>query len=57
MPASTVDSHNHVERYSWKIVDQQGGEVIEGLDVAERGEDGRLQRILMFHGALPPVGS
>jgi hypothetical protein len=26
---------------------------MEGLDVAERDRDGRLRRILMFHGALP----
>jgi hypothetical protein len=25
---------------------------MEGIDVAERAPDGRLRRILMFHGAL-----
>jgi hypothetical protein len=28
---------------------------MEGLDVAERDPDGRLQRIVMFHGPLPPA--
>jgi hypothetical protein len=51
--ASGVDAHNDVVRYAWKIVDPQGDEVMEGLDVAERMDDGRLRRILMFHGPLP----
>jgi hypothetical protein len=51
--ASGVDSHNNVERYGWKIVDSSGNEVMEGVDIAERDADGRLQRIVMFHGPLP----
>jgi hypothetical protein len=51
--ASGVDAHNDVERYAWKIVDPAGNEIMEGLDVAERDRDGRLLRILMFHGPLP----
>jgi hypothetical protein len=53
VPSSGVDAHNDVEHYGWKIVDPSGNEVMEGLDVAERDRDGRLRRILMFHGALP----
>ena len=53
-PASGIDEHNGVERYAWKIVDANGNELMEGLDVAERDGDGRLTRILMFHGPLPP---
>jgi predicted TIM-barrel enzyme len=53
--ASGVDTHNDLARYAWKIVDQHGGDVIEGIDVAERVDDGRLRRILMFHGPLPPA--
>jgi len=29
---------------------------MEGLDVAERDGDGRLRRIVMFHGPLPAAG-
>jgi hypothetical protein len=29
---------------------------MEGLDVGERADDGRLKRILMFHGPLPTAG-
>jgi hypothetical protein len=50
--SSGVDSHNDVERYAWRIVDGDGNEIMEGLDVAERDIDGRLRRILMFHGPL-----
>jgi uncharacterized membrane protein len=53
--ASGVDVHNGIERYAWKIVDPSGTELMEGLDVAERDPAGRLQRIVMFHGPLPPA--
>ena len=53
VPASGTDAHNNVERYAWKIVAAKGSEVMEGLDVAERDDSGRLRRILMFHGRLP----
>jgi hypothetical protein len=43
-------------RNAWKIVDRQGHDVMKGIDVAERLDDGRLKRILMFHGPLPPAG-
>jgi hypothetical protein len=52
--ASGVDVHNGIERYAWKILDTSGTELMEGLDVAERDPAGRLQRIVMFHGPLPP---
>ena len=54
VPGSGVDAHNDVVRYSWRIVDGDGRELMEGIDVAERAGDGRLKRILMFHGPLPP---
>jgi hypothetical protein len=55
VPGSGVDSHNNVERYAWRIVDVTGNDVIEGLDVTERDDTGRLHRITMFHGPLPTV--
>jgi hypothetical protein len=53
--ASDVDAHNHVVRYAWKILNQDGAEIMQGTDVAERSDDGRLKRILMFHGPLHPL--
>jgi len=54
VPSSGVDAHHDLVRYAWSVVDGDGREVIEGLDVAERARDGRLMRISMFHGPLPP---
>ena len=54
VPGSGVDAHHDVERYAWKIVDPSGNAVMEGFDVAERDREGRLSRVLMFHGLLPP---
>jgi hypothetical protein len=56
VPCSGVDAHYDVERYAWKIRDPAGTELMEGLDVAQRDGDGRLQRIVMFHGPLAPGG-
>jgi hypothetical protein len=53
VPDSGVDAHNDVARYTWRIVDSHGGQIMEGIDVVERIGDGRLRRILMFHGPLP----
>jgi SnoaL-like domain len=56
--SSGVDQHNGLARYSWDIVDPHGNTVLVGLDVAEREDDGRLRRVLMFFGPLPtPAGS
>jgi hypothetical protein len=55
VPASGVDVHSGIERYAWKIVDHTGTELMEGLDIAERDPAGRLRRIVMFHGPLPPT--
>lgn len=54
---SGLDAHNDLVRYSWRIVDAAGQSLMEGIDVAEVTEDGRLRRILMFHGPLPPRAS
>jgi hypothetical protein len=54
-PGSEVDAHSDLVRYAWQIVDSEGNVLIEGLDVAERAPDGRLRRVLMFHGPLPAV--
>lgn len=49
---SEIDGHNGVHRYAWAIVDDAGRTTLEGLDVVETAEDGRLSRILLFHGRL-----
>jgi hypothetical protein len=54
VPASGLDAHHDVVRYAWSVMDGEGREIIGGIDIADRAEDGRLTRIAMFHGPLPP---
>ncbi len=51
---TNVDEHNGIARYGWRIVDAEGNQVLEGIDVVERGADGRLGKVVMFFGALQP---
>ncbi len=49
---TTVDEHNSLARYGWKIVDRDGTLVLDGIDVVERSDDGRLRKVVMFFGPL-----
>jgi SnoaL-like domain len=49
-----VDRHHEFARYAWTIVAADGAEILEGIDVVEAGPSGRLRRIVMFFGSLPP---
>jgi hypothetical protein len=53
---SGFDAFEGITRYSWDVVDAEGNTKSGGLDVVEADADGRLQRIVMFHGPLPPLG-
>src|ERR1700758_4059807 len=53
---SGFDEFEGITRYSWDAVDADGNTVSDGLDVVEHDTDGRLKRIVMFHGALPTLG-
>lgn len=50
---SGFDAFEGITRYSWDVVDADGNTRSGGLDVVEEDADGRLQRIIMFHGPLP----
>ena len=52
---SGFDEFEGITRYSWDVVDADGNTAQGGLDVVEEGGDGRLQRIIMFHGPLPAL--
>jgi hypothetical protein len=45
---SGVDEHNGFARYTWAITGADGGTILDGMDVVERGDDGRLCRVVMF---------
>ena len=50
---SGVDEHHGFLRYAWSIVQPDGSTLLEGIDFAELGSDGRLCRVVMFFGPLP----
>ena len=50
--ATKVDEHNGFARYGWWIRDREGILLLEGIDVVECAEDGRLRKVVMFFGAL-----
>ena len=49
-----VDEHNGLARYGWTIFGGDGQTMLEGIDVCQRAEDGRLRLVAMFFGPLPP---
>jgi hypothetical protein len=49
---TNVDEHNGFARYGWTIVDRDGTVLLDGLDVVQRGADGRLCRVVMFFETL-----
>ena len=52
---SGVDEHHGFARYAWSITRADGDRVLDGIDVVERGEDGRVRRVVMFFGPMPPA--
>lgn len=50
---SGIDVHHRVARYSWELRDPSDAVVLEGIDIAETDDDGRLRRIVGFFGPLP----
>jgi SnoaL-like protein len=51
--ASGVDAHHDVLRFEWVMLDSTGQVQMEGLDIGELDEDGRIKRITGFFGLLP----
>jgi hypothetical protein len=54
---SGVDAHHDVVRYGWRIDRGDGSVLAEGEDTVIIGPDGRIARVLMFYGDLPPVAA
>lgn len=50
---SGVDAHHGVARYGWELRNPDDDAVLEGIDVVETDDDGRLSRIVGFFGPLP----
>ena len=54
---SGVDEHHSRFRFTWVLLNPEGNQVSEGIDVGEVGPDGRLIRITGFFGPPPPLPS
>jgi hypothetical protein len=52
---TNVDEHNGFARYGWQMRDADGKPMLDGIDVVERAQDGKLRRIVMFFGPLGTV--
>ena len=52
---SDVDVHHDRVRFAWDLVKPDGEVFVEGIDVGEVADDGRLRRITGFFGELTPV--
>jgi hypothetical protein len=50
---SGIEEHHGWLRVAWPIVLADGSTRRDGVDVAELGPDGRLQRVIGFHDPLP----
>jgi hypothetical protein len=50
---SGIEQHHGWLRASWHLLQENGSLRLEGEDVAELAEDGRLRRVLGFHNPLP----
>lgn len=47
-----IDQHGDQIRFGWKVLQADGSLLVEGIDVGELAEDGRLRRIAGFWGPL-----
>lgn len=54
---SGVEYHHGWMRDSWRMVTAEGAIALEGEDVCELAEEGRLRRAIGFRNPLPSVSS
>jgi hypothetical protein len=52
--ASAIDSHHQVHRYHWAIT-ANGKTMLEGFDVSETNDAGKVTRVLGFFGPVPKL--
>ena len=50
---SGIEQHHGWFRASWRLLQADGSVRLEGEDVAELAEEGRLRRVVGFHNPLP----
>jgi hypothetical protein len=52
---SGIEQHDGWLRATWRMTLADGTVLLDGVDVAELGEDGRFCRVIGFHDPLPPL--
>jgi hypothetical protein len=50
-----IDAHHAFGRYGWELVGPDGAVAVDGTDIVEIDDDGRLTRIVGFFGPLTSV--
>ncbi len=50
---SGIDEHHGRLRFGWKMAGPDGATRMEGIDIGQIAEDGRIQSITGFFGPLP----
>jgi hypothetical protein len=50
-----VEQHHGWLRASWRLLQPDGSVGMDGEDVGELNQDGRLRRVLGFHNPLPQL--
>lgn len=51
---SGVEEHHGWFRFAWRLTAADGTPVVDGFDVGELDDDGRIRRIVGFFGPFPP---
>ncbi len=52
---SGIDEHHGRLRFAWKMQGPDGSTRMEGIDIGQLAEDGRIQSIVGFFGPPPPA--
>jgi hypothetical protein len=52
---SGIEEHHRWFRFTGVVVRPDGSTYSDALDIGEVGGDGRIIRIITFHGPLPPI--
>jgi hypothetical protein len=52
--STAIDSHHQLHRYHWRI-QFEGKTVLEGFDVSETDDQGKVLRVLGFFGPIKPL--
>jgi SnoaL-like domain len=49
---TAIDRHHDIARFGFRVVSDNGTELLHGLDIIELTEGGRIARIIGFFGSL-----